>query len=244
MYWAMKFEENPESVARIEIAEDFTVTDGRHRIAGAEMMNETKIRAVIFPVKSKAEQVERAFLANIDPNAPKPPTKEDIIVSVREMLGQGMSKAKILELVSKYAPEPHAKKFIDEARHGIYRDKMNNAKHDVFDHDLTITEAANKHGVDEAKLRSEISGKKTGGKKNAAHFKKVLSTQFRSQGQKIANTVKAATKAYDDTDMSSDQLMEVYDYLGNYLKRQLKNVKDQAERFEKRNKNSSKHLSN
>ena len=229
-YWAEKFENDPDSVEPIEIAQDKTTTDGRHRLAAADLVGRTTIKSIIVPVKNKAEQLARAFLANVT-DGPLPPSKADIVMTIKQMIDQKMSQKDISAVISKSYPLASVKKFYDEARHGIYRDKLSAAKRDVHESICTPVQAAEKYGVELDTLKKELGGKKTKGKVNAAELKKLLSTQFRSQGQKMSKILRNAQDTYDSGDMTKPQMVEVFDYFADYLKRQQKNLNDQRARF-------------
>lgn len=232
-YWVERFQNAPESVHPIEITQDGSLTDGRHRIAAAELCDRTEIRAYIYPVKNKGEQIKRAFLSNVSPDSPKPPTKADAILTIKQMIGQHMKKNEIIDTMAKMFPVSTSKGLYDEARHAIYRDNLRDAKRSVLDDGNTIIVAATTFGIDPDKLREELGGKKK--KKDVmtpGEFNRDLSSHYRSHGQKVRTIFTKVDKLYNDGELSKANVIEIYEYAIKSARQKLRDLTDKAKRFE------------
>lgn len=231
MHFAILYEEDPEKVTPIEITPDFSLTAGRHRLEGATIAGLKEINCVIVAVASKAEQMERAILENIDPTSSLPPTKADLIMSIKLLIKLGTPLFKVTELMLKIYPDKIAKAYVQEARHGIARDSTAAAVRDITDNDMSLSASAAKHNVKIESLKEVLGKKKKSGKMNVGEFKKLLSTQFRSQGQKISKILENVVKEYENTNMNKTQVLEVFEYFETYTGRQKTRIKEMKDRF-------------
>ncbi len=231
-YWAEKYA-NGEDVDAVEIAHDYSLTDGRHRVAGALLADKTEILCYVYPVKNKGEQLQRAFVANINTSGPKPPTKGDAIFAIKQMIGEGVKKSTIVELMEKQFPSRTVKEIYDEARHGIYRDKLRDAKRAVIDEGMTVANASTMYAIDEEKLKEELGGirKKKSKANSAGEFNKLLSIQYRSNGQKVRVIFTKVEAAFKNGDMAKDEALKVFDYAAQSLRQRLRYVEDKRNRL-------------
>jgi hypothetical protein len=232
-YWAERFEKEPESVNPIEVTQENSLTDGRHRIAGALLADKTEIRAIVFPVKNRLEQIKRAFESNISADSPKPPTKGDAILTIKQLIHERCKKSDILDIMVKMFPLKTATSLYDEARHGIYRDTVRDAKRAVLDDGLGILAAAAQYGIDPDKLREEMGGKKRKTKVGPGDFNRDLNSQYRSHGQKVRSVFTKLEKLFDEGEISKDSVLQVYDYAINSAKQKLRDLTDKKTRMEK-----------
>lgn len=234
-YWAIRFENDPDSIKAIEITQHSGLTDGRHRIAGALLAGKSQIKAYIFAVKNRAEQITRAFLSNIAPDSPKPPTKADAIMTIKQMLNEGCARKDVVALMERMFPRNAAIELYNEARHGIYRDKLRDAKRAVLDDGMTVATASVKFDVDPEKLREEMGGKKKKSSKlNPGDFNRNLSSHYRSLGQKIRGIFSKVEEGYMEGDMSKEDALNVYDYAIHSTKQRLQDLMDKKERLNKK----------
>lgn len=236
MHFAILFENNDETIPAIWITPEYSVIAGRHRIEGAVMAGKKEIFAEFREVSSVAELLSLALLENVGGSLP--PTKQDIILVAKEMLESGATQKYVTETISKIYPVEVAKKYVQEARHGIHRDKIARAKREVQSSELTMKAAAEKYDIDLDKLVEEMGGKqpRKAGKVTAADIKRDLSTQFRSSGKKVGNLLDKAMTAYENGDISAPNVLDIIEYQESYVSGLMRRLQEKRTRFENRSK--------
>lgn len=228
-----------DRIPAIEITPDGSLIDGRQRLEGAKISGiQNGIRCKIKKVADKVNHIEEALKANFGGSVP--PKKADIIMVIKDMIFAGASRNRAIEFMKSLYPPSVATKYVDEARHGINRDKMRDAKRDVLDNGLTIPTSAAKYGLDPERLREELGGRKKKNVVNAGDFNKILSTHFRSHGQKVFNLTKKVREHYQDGDIKRESVLEVYKYILKYINQHQSRMMEEIQRFENRTSNTKK----
>jgi spore coat polysaccharide biosynthesis protein SpsF (cytidylyltransferase family) len=146
------------------------------------------------------------------------------------MLEQGNAAARVIEFFSEFFPKAVARRYVDQARFNITREKIRKAKESVIAGSKTTRQAAEEFGVDIETLKQELSGKKKNKKKTEVReFKSALTTQFRSHGQKWSSQLAKLRAAYENEDVDSNNVLEVLEHLEHLMmqaQRSFKNGKD------------------
>lgn len=177
-------------------------------------------------------QIELALKANL--GGALPPSKPDIILVLKEMIEEGAKIKHVTAFVAELYPESVAKKFVQEARHGIYRDKLREQNAKYMRVILRLPRQREKYGVELEALTEETFGGKQPHRHArviAADVKRDLSTQFRSNGAKIGKLLDKAVVGFEEGNMSKEQVVEIFSYYNEYISGVARRLAETEKRF-------------
>jgi hypothetical protein len=229
--FAIAYEHDPDSVPAINITKDNSIVAGRHRTAGATLAGRTQIRAKYEPVKNKVEHITKALVENV--GGPLPLRKEDLLFVAKNLLREGASRTIATNVIENVWPRTVAKRLVEEAAHGNYRDDLAAGVRAVVHENMRPTEAAEMYKIDVEKLKEEISGVKKKRSKGAkvGDVKRNISTYYRSYSHKVSNELRNIEARFDEGTISKSDAVEVVTYIDSSLKRLMATVKDWQTRF-------------
>lgn len=213
----------------IEITRSNRVIDGRHRIEAARLAELTEIDAVIVDDMPRKEMIARAMNANL--GGSRVPTKKDILLSLESMVKAGASERWIRENV----PFPRAvmDTYLGEVRGAIQRQKLAEAKR-MLAAGLTVDEAASKLSITVESIRTRVLGER-GTKANNYNVQSDIDRRiaFRNRGigQKNRYIFDAAVKAFDDGELTREEVFKVADQIEHHGQMSVKAAEDFRKRF-------------
>lgn len=230
IYFAELYDNGAE-IPPIEVTVDNKLVDGRHRLMAQEFLERKEIACEIVESKETALLIQDAFTANL--GGSKPPTRYDIEHTARLLLEEGMKPIRIIEFYSGHIPKSLARRYVDNARLHLKRDKIRYAREAVIN-GATVREAAEKHGIDLDELKNEIAGNKKRKKKgNTKDIKGGLTTLFRSNSQRWSAQMGKLRDMYEDDQLDSTEVTDVINHLEHLLKQAQRTFNNNKDRLQK-----------
>lgn len=221
--------ENGTKLPPIDITEDNSVVDGRHRIEAYELNKIEEIEARVLVFENQSEMIAYAFRAN-GSDGPKRPTVQDTEHTVELLLENSETIKNIAELLA--LPPSLTRKFVTEIKSRLNRIKIQKARNAVSEGRLTTPKAAEEYGVDLEKLKEVLSGTRRGAKKGVAELQRALTSNYKTLGLKSAAAVRRLLDKFEDGDVSEKQVREIFKHLDDLMKRSRRSMSDWEKRFE------------
>ncbi len=212
----------------IEITPDKAVIDGRHRIEATELNNQVEIRARVVEISDESELVSRAYRANV--GGALPPTQDDTEHTVALLLDRGVAKKRIGELLG--LPASLARKYVNNVQSKINRQLLQRAVLAVTEGGLTVAKAAEKFGVDPARLKEVLSGEKKKNQWGIQEIKRKMTKHYRSVGQKNAAIFRQLIEKVEDGDVTQKQAKAVFAHMEHLQRRSARSIADWKKRLE------------
>jgi len=212
----------------ITITKDLVVVDGRHRLEAHEVLMRTEIEATIVEVTDETDLITKAFQANLGGSLP--PTQDDIEHTIMLLLDRNVPIKQIGERLN--LPATLAKRYIGEVRSKAARAQMQKAADSITESGLNIPQAAEKFGVDPAKLKEMISGRHRKHKNGVAEIQRGLTSSYKSIGIKNASLLRSLISKYGDGEVSEKQMNDIFDHLNQLQKRSARVIDDWRKRFQ------------
>lgn len=152
--------ENGKTLSPILVTEDKkTLIDGRTRLAAHERAGRKTIKCVVCEEADDETLITAAFLSNANPDASKPPSRQDIRHTVELMLKAGASKVRIRKCLVPSMGPALVGRYIKDAESKIKKRRLSQARAAVADERMNIQEAAQHYAVTFTALRRAVSGK-------------------------------------------------------------------------------------
>lgn len=218
-----------ENLTPIILNDKYQVIDGRHRFKAYELANKTTIPCEIHKDLMRGEQILEALVSNM--GGSMPPTQSDIRLAIQNMMAAGLKHNKILEGVP--LPRATCRRYIADAMSKANKDKIRNAIEAVTDAEMSVADAAIKHGVSIEDLRTEIRGKKKKVKEDAFGMPKIkasITTRYRSSSQYNTALFRKLMDSYMDGECSFTQVMDTLDLTEKAITNQAKSCAEWRQR--------------
>lgn len=214
----------------IEITKDKVVVEGRYRIELHKLLDKEYIEAIIVKDgKSEAELVSYALGRNIGGSLP--PTKDDIIHTMRHLIEKGISKDEIMTAMSKSIPASMARVLLSRAGADIANAKGLRGARLVRDEGLSIEEAAKRVGLKTIKpIRDAMNIGKTD---KLPKFNSIVSAKFSYLNKGNSRLITGLLNSYKDGEISSDGVLERLEFLGKAIANTNRLFADWQSRFSK-----------
>lgn len=227
--YALIYEADPERMPPIKVTPDWVVVDGRHRVAAALYAGLKEIKAIVIPTPEDfGELIVTAFTCNV--GGAKPPTKQDITLTVKSLLQLGWSSAKIAKSLP--FPLSVARRYVSDTQTSIRRALINQALDAVNEQNLTLAQAAAKYGLEPQELKSRINSQRRTGPIEVEAVKGNMSTRYK--GYTLQNTL-AINRVFDDYldgQLSEVKVRDILTHLGKLSKSHMESILGYRERFE------------
>lgn len=210
-----------------------SIVDGRHRLRMEDVLldhSQVKCLTIIGGLENEAQLIALAFRAN-NVGGPLPPDQQDINHTVELLLEKKVPKKDIPALLG--LPEVAVRKFIGDVEARLDRAKTYRAYKLVVNKAVSIPEAAKEVGTTPEKVRNFVAaGRRKRKQSDMEDVKREISHTFKSLSSKVQITLRLLSKKYDDGDVVSQDVLEVFKNIEGYQSRQAKVVKDLRQRFE------------
>lgn len=228
LYLAELIENGVEMNDPIEVTEDLTMVNGRHRKEAFELNGVTEVKVRILEFENETEMIAYAYKANTGGSLP--PSQHDTEHTVMVLLERGEAKKRIGELLG--LPPNMARRYINEIQSKANRAQLQRAVAAVTDGGLTVPKAAEQYGVEIEKLKEALSGKKKGKTNGISDAQRRLTTLFRSVSQRHAHLIRGLFEKYEDGDVTEKQVREVLAHLEKLQQQSARTVSDWRKRFD------------
>ncbi len=226
--------ENGTQLPPIQITSDYVVIDGRHRIEAHGLNNQNEIMAeIVDNIVTDSELISMAYRANI--GGPLPPSQHDTEYTVMLLLDRGENIKRIACMLG--LPINLARKYINSVQSKVLRKKLIKAIRGITEDGITIDTAADKYGVNADSIKQMISGQNR--KCNSDFFSDVmkgLNVTYKSVNLKKAALFKELMQKYDDSDVTDEQVEEVFARIEKLHNRSAHLVNEWKRRFEAKGK--------
>lgn len=216
------------AITAIKLTEEGELVDGRHRKEAMELAQLTDIRVEIVPAMSPSQLVVEATKANY--GGALPPTREDMIFTVEQLLSKHGMSAKAIEDSMTMLPKSVVRKYINMANRRLTDLKLKLAIADLSN-GMAITQAARVHGLKVEAIQLQLEGKKPKSKTGAAQLSSVLTTHHKSHAAQIGRVVNKAIDDYRDGELSEEALQSALNHYGHLLRRQFIRLEDWQNRL-------------
>ncbi len=212
----------------IEILEDRTIVDGRHRKQGYELNDWTEVVCRVLHFNSDAEMIAYAYKQNTGGSLP--PSRTDTEHTVRLLLDRKMAKKNIGSALG--LPPEVAVKYVNIVQSKIARQKLQQAASAVIDGGLTTPKAAELHDVDVDQLRQMLSGSKKKSKKGLPQKQQQLSTAYRALASTQGKIMKWLLEQIDEGDVLATQAHDFIESVGKTQSRLAKSLDNWKQRLD------------
>lgn len=211
-----------KAVTIIEVTDDNILVDGRHRKEAMELA-EIKVADVErVGILSPSELILRAMQANM--GGALPPTRDDMVYSVDQLLHKGMS-ARAIEDALTIIPRSVVRRYISIAQRRRKEAAMKQAINDVASTGLTVRAAAQTYGVNEEELSAAIAGKKRKFT-NEAGLLAPFSSLYNALGRKLGANMRRVFEQYRDGEVSHDAVRGLLNHVCDSTRKLMLRVQD------------------
>ena len=228
----MELYESEAKVPPIAVVRGTTdIHDGRHRKAALEHLNRLHAECVLVDSMGLADLLMDAFAKNMS-DAPFPPTREDAIYVIRQLLDVGVSGTQVLKRFGAHFRPSQARKLLETAQTNILKAKITRAKNAVAHNNMSVGEAAEAHGVELERLQAEITGLKKRRRANdIAEVKTGITNRFRSNSAKNIAVFRGLLEKFEDGELVETQVLEVLLHVQRLNQDGSKRIDSWLERF-------------
>ena len=215
----------------IVVNRDREIIDGRHRRMMYEIADRHQFLALEVDISNPEELIAVAYKANA--GGALPPTREDTEHTVSQLVARNASAKRIAEVLA--LPVEVVRHYVKEVRAKVERRAIQVAINDITAGGLTVSAAAEKHGLDIEKLKAAISPKK---KKERRHvvgeIQRQVTTLFRSSSRKVSHVCQSLFERLDDGDFTIEQVQEVLEHIEHLQDRSRKSLSEAMRRLKAR----------
>lgn len=212
--------------------------DGRHRLAALRLLDKKTVDVEWTNENELGPLLVLGLQANI--GGALPPTNSDIVNAMKQMLETGMQHSVVQKHFAATWPPAVTRKYLNDARWAINRDRITSAKAAILEKNMTVAEAAALFGVKMDTLKDAIQGKKGIRKSNAATFKASLTTIFKSRGTAMGALIRKVQALYEDGDISWNAVSDLLEHCETANKSSSRTIEDWRRRFEAMAKKAKK----
>lgn len=212
-----------QAIDLIRLTEEGEMVDGRHRKEAMELAQLTDIKVTIVPAMSPAALVVEATRANY--GGALPPTREDMIFTVEQLLSKHGMTAKAVEDSMTMLPKSVVRKYINMANKRINEARLKLAISDITS-GSTLLQAARNHNLKPEAVQLALEGKKPKARVGAVQLAAVLTTYHKSYAVQIGRVINKAIDDYRDGEISEDALQGAINHFGHLLRRMFIRVED------------------
>lgn len=217
-----------KAIQSIQVTEELEVVDGRHRKEAMELAQLTDVRVELLPPMTTAELVVAAAKANY--GGALPPTREDMIFTVEQLLTKHGMTAKMVEDSLTMLPKSVARKYINMATKRIHDLKMRLAITDITN-GINLAAAAKVHGLKPEAIQMVLEGKRPRSKTGAAQLSSALTSYHKGYAIQVGRVINRALEEYRDGEISEDAVQVSINHYGHLLRRQFLRVEDWQNRL-------------
>ena len=203
----------------------YEIADGRHTLeARVVELGDKEVDVQVTEFDTMAELVAFAYTSNT--GGSKPPTHEDDILTIRQLVKLGVSVPKISE--SLHMSKKLTRILVDEVESMVNRENRVQA-FELLSQGLKASEVAEKLEVEEDQVRSWISNKgrrTTGRKREVEDLEKALSNKYR--GITVTNNAlfKKLFSKLQDQDLFLKDVVKILGRVRKLYERGIRNVDD------------------
>jgi transposase-like protein len=220
--------ENGVKLPPIRVTVQGRVIDGRHRIEAYELNDITEIEVEIVDIFDEIDLIAEAYKANAGGSLP--PTTQDTEHTIMLLLERGESMKQIGEVLG--LPTGMARKYVSSVRSKISRQKLMKAVAAVTEGGLTVAKAAEQFEVEKESLKNVLSGHKRKNKAGLAEVQRGITKSHSSLSQKNAALMQKIFDAFDDGDVSENQVREVFKHIGKLQRSASRAISGWKSRFD------------
>lgn len=201
----------------------FEIIDGRHTLEAHIDLGEKEVGVQVVEFDTLADAISKAYELNV--GGSKPPTEDERLLVVGQLLDLGLSVPKIAEQM--HISTKHARLDVDsvrERRAAATRRQIDND----FDEGRPVADIAAKHGLPEEKVREILTGRarKTKRKKQVGDMERSLSNKYRGITQTNTALFKKLLEKVEDREMSLKDVLKVLNRMKKLYARGLRNIED------------------
>jgi hypothetical protein len=205
-----------------------------HRIEAHTLLDRKEIPAEIIQVKSRAELISLAYKANT--GGALPPTKADTEHTVSMLHQQGMSVKAIADLIG--LPAGLTREFVNQIKSKTHRISLQKAMHAVTEGNITAAKAAENYGIDLEKLKEALGAKKKKRRNGIGELHTSLARQYQAFSRRHNTLWKGMFDKFEDGDVTSKQVLEIFEHLEKLQKGLQRNLADYKTRFQAKCENT------
>lgn len=225
---------DPIEVAEIESSDGgkvLTIVDGRHRKHAYDVNGVKEIKVKVLEFEDEAEMISYAYQKNT--GGSKPPTQDDTEHTIDVLLGRGVPKKRVAELLN--LPSDLARKYINLVQSKLERQKVMRAAAAVREGGLTLSKAAVQYDVDPDKVKVALGGKKKPPKHGVEETQRNLTKAYKSLGQRNAAAIRNLLDKFEEGDVTEKQVNSIFGHIERLQKQSSRAVADWKKRFEAKN---------
>lgn len=210
------------------ITADGQLMDGRHRKEVYELCGIDMVLCEISPLTEQKDIIAEAWARNSD--ASLPPDAEAFEHTVIMFRVLRCSQKEIAERMR--IPLNYARKIISKILHKETQRLLAIAATDMSENDLSVSKAAEKHGVDLKQLKDYIKPRRNKrGKSNVDTIKALLTKNATSFGTRQGRLMKTLFERFEDGEMNPAEFEEIFEQLRKGAKTVARTVGEWESRF-------------
>lgn len=220
------------SLPPLQVSDDqvggYQLIDGRHRLEALKLIDRKEVECVLVETQGFADAVSHALEANVGGSLP--PTRDDIEHTMKLLIEGGVPRIKIYDLMP--FPKGLIRRYLDVVQSELAKARMVRAVDAVASKGYTVAQAAHEFDIDLDALKLRLSGKKkSAAKDNLKNIKSAIGSRMRGLSQTNIGVIRKLFQQYEDGDMSSAQVLDVFEQLMRSMRRATRVVEDWSARF-------------
>ena len=234
LYEAAMLESNSDSVAAsravaaIQVTEEMELVDGRHRKEAMELAQITDARVEVLPPMTTAELVVAAAKANY--GGALPPTREDMIFTIEQLLTRHGMTAKAVEEHMTMLPKSVVRKYVNMANKRINEIRLKLAITDMAN-GLTLQQAARQHSLKPEAVQLALEGKKPKSKTGAAQLSSALTAYTKGYSGQVSRIINKSIEEFRNGEISEDTVQTALNHQGHLMRRMFLRLEDWQRRL-------------
>lgn len=211
------------------------IQDGRHRKAALEMIDRTEAECEYVESKDHLIIMVDGFKDNL--GGALPPTRSDTVAMMKQLLENGATHKRVVEMFSDVYPVSVCRKYLKDAASDLIRIRIQKAVGAVVHGNMTVPKAAEEFSVNPDRLKETLQGNKKKQKTFAlTEIKRAMSFRYRSNSVKTTSELRSVLEKYEDGVLNEKQVNELFDHVGHLLKQGTRTLKEWRGRFEAKKK--------
>lgn len=207
----------------------YDLVDGRHRVAAYDLLGKTEVPCDVKNFANETDKIAAAFAANL--GGPLPPTRADMDYTIGLLIKNGLREKQIVKLLPQLPPSL-VRRYVYNVQSKDAKRRMTEAVQAVANGETNAKDAAERFDVDYESLRAKLSGARKRAKMEMSEIKGTMTSRHKSVSLKNANELKRLLAAYEDGEVLSKQVEDVFGHIRHLLRHMGKTTDDWYARWQ------------
>lgn len=213
----------------IKITKDFSIIEGRHRVAAYKDAGKAIIRAELIDTDSTIEIIKLALSSNV--GGPLPPSPTDITRTIALLIKKKYSKERIINELKTIFPVSIIRSAHNKAMWQINRLKTNETIDLITMSNLTIQKACEITGANEPRVKIAL-GKRKEIPNGKPQTKGTITKIFTHFNKSLGKIISKVFQDLEDGELTKLEAEAIFKFLGNRIINQSRMYADWQNRWQ------------